>query len=351
MIRKFSHIQFNNNYFIIIGLIVLVISVILYKILLPILYKLKFGQVVREDGPQSHLKKTGTPTMGGIVFSLVSTIVSIASIICIFSNSLYSLHYNSIYMCICCFVFSLIGFIDDWIKVVYKDTKGLKSQYKLVLQIIVSLLFIYCVYYNYININKMEKSINVFILNNSVDFYGIKEIIFVLIIVFIIIGTDNGVNFTDGLDGLCSAVTIIVAIFYFIISINNSEFELAIVNITIILSLISFLIYNHYPAKLFMGDTGSLFLGSYVAMMAILLDIALLLPLFGFIYMIEVLSVIIQVSYFKISHGKRIFKMAPLHHHFEKCGMNENQIVIMFSLITILGCILSYIIIIGGFYG
>lgn len=351
MIRKFSHIQFDISNYIIIAIVIFVISLILYKILIPFLYKLKFGQVVRDDGPETHLKKAGTPTMGGIVFSIVSTIISIIFIIGLFSNSLYSLHYNSIYMCFCMLFFALIGLIDDLRKVVYKDTKGLKSKYKMILQIIVAIIFIYSVYYNYLNINRLEKSINLFLMNKQLLFNGVNELLFIFIITFIIIGTDNGVNFTDGLDGLCSVVTIIVGIFYFILCVNNNEFELAIVNIAVIVSLLAFLIYNHYPAKLFMGDTGSLFLGAYVSMMAILLDIVVLLPIFGFIYMIEVISVIMQVSYFKITHGKRIFKMAPIHHHFEKSGMNENQIVIMFSIITIIGCIISYLIINGGIYG
>ena len=158
-------------------------------------------------------------------------------------------------------------------------------------------------------------------------------------------GTNNGVNFTDGIDGLCTMVTIVVAIFYISISKDQKTNELLYINLLILAILLAFIIFNHYPAKIFMGDTGSLFLGAYVAFMAIALDVQYYLPIFGFIYMIEVLSVIIQVTYFKLSGGKRIFKMAPIHHHFEKCGFSENQIVAMFTGVTIVACIIAYYII------
>ena len=219
------------------------------------------------------------------------------------------------------------------------------------LQLCSGLLFIYCIFFNSLNINILPTRIVFHLTKHIVEFNGVNIIIFVLILLFIILGTNNGVNFTDGLDGLCSSVTIIVAILFFIVSLKVNEYELAVINISVVASLFGFLIYNHYPAKIFMGDTGSLFLGAYVAFMAILLDIEMLIPVFGFIYLIEIVSVIMQVSYFKWTHGKRIFLMTPIHHHFEKMGMKEYQIVLMFDLITIVLSVLSYIIIFGGING
>ena len=212
--------------------------------------------------------------------------------------------------------------IDDYLKVTKRNTKGLPSLFKLILQILFAGFgLIICFNYN--------------TMSNLFEF---------IFLIFIIVGTNNGVNFTDGLDGLCSLVTIIVSLLFISVSFDTKNMEMLYVNLLVLAMLLAFLIFNRYPAKLFMGDTGSLFLGAYVAFMAIALKMEYYLPIFGFIYMIEVLSVIIQVSYFKITKGKRIFKMAPIHHHFEKCGMTENQVVFMFSMVTLVGCIITYII-------
>ena len=164
-------------------------------------------------------------------------------------------------------------------------------------------------------------------------------------LIFIIVGTNNGVNFTDGIDGLCALVTIVVSIFYISLSVGRETNELLYINLLILAILLAFLIFNHHPAKIFMGDTGSLFLGAYVAFMAIALGVEYYLPIFGIIYMVEVLSVILQVSYFKLTHGKRLFKMAPIHHHFEKCGFSENQIVALFTFVTVIACVIAYFLI------
>lgn len=349
--RRFSHYNFDIKYFVLLFFICLIINLILYKIFIPILYRFKIGQTVRIDGPETHLKKQGTATMGGTIFSLVVIIMSSIFILLLFSKSFYTFHYNSLYALFCMLLFGIVGFIDDYLKLKAKNTKGLLPRFKFFLQLFSGLLFIYCVFLNGLNINALPTSIFIYLPKTIINFSGIGIVFFVFILLFIILGTNNGVNFTDGIDGLCSSVTIIVAIMYLLISIKIKEYELAIINVSIIASLISFLFYNRFPAKIFMGDTGSLFLGAYVAFMAILLNIEILIPIFGFIYLAEIVSVIMQVSFFKITHGKRIFLMTPIHHHFEKLGMKETNIVIMFSFITLLLCSLSYFIVIGGLYG
>lgn len=301
--------------------LILFVSIALFYVALMVLQSLQFGQIVRNDGPETHMSKAGTPTMAGIVFIIVFLIVELFLLIL----KDYINGTKALKIVIFIIIFGFIGMIDDYLKVSKKNTKGLPSIFKLILQILFAgFSLIICFNYNTMS--------NIFLF---------------LFLIFVIVGTNNGVNFTDGLDGLCSTVTLIVAILFSAISYRNNNFELLYVNLLIISVLIAFLIYNHYPAKLFMGDTGSLFLGGYVALMAIALDIYIFLPLFGIVYFVEVISVIIQVLYFKATHGKRFFKMAPIHHHFEKCGFSENKIVAIFSLVTMITCILTYVIL-GG---
>ena len=279
---------------------------------------MQFRQVVRGDGPETHLKKAGTPTMAGLVFIIVFLIVELFLLILKdYVNGTLALKIN-----IFIIIFGFIGLIDDYLKITRKNTKGLPGIFKLILQILFAGFgLIICFNYNTMS--------NIFIF---------------LVLIFIIVGTNNGVNFTDGLDGLCSTVTLVVSLLFIEVSLKNENLELLYINLLILSILLAFLIFNHYPAKIFMGDTGSLFLGAYVAFMAIALDMQYYLPIFGIVYMVEVLSVIIQVLYFKITGGKRFFKMAPIHHHFEKCGFTENQIVFLFSLVTLVGCIITYFI-------
>ena len=299
--------------------LIFIVSVILFYECTIVLHNLQFGQVIRDDGPETHLKKAGTPTMAGIVFIIVFLIVEVFLLIL----KDYINGTKALKIVIFIVIFGFIGMIDDYLKVTKKNTKGLPSLFKLILQILFAGFgLIICFNYN--------------TMSNLFEF---------IFLIFIIVGTNNGVNFTDGLDGLCSFVTIIVSLLFIIVSFDAKDMEMLYVNLLVLAMLLAFLIFNRYPAKLFMGDTGSLFLGAYVAFMAIALKMEYYLPIFGFIYMIEVLSVIIQVSYFKITKGKRIFKMAPIHHHFEKCGMTENQVVLMFSIITLVGCIITYILI------
>ena len=298
--------------------LIFIVSVVLFYESIIVLQNLQFGQVIRDDGPETHRKKAGTPTMAGVVFIIIFLIVEVFLLIL----KDYINGTKALKLVIFIVIFGFIGMIDDYLKVTKKNTKGLPSLFKLILQILFAGFgLIICFNYN--------------TMSNLFEF---------IFLIFIIVGTNNGVNFTDGLDGLCSFVTIIVSLLFIIISFEAKNVELLYVNLLVLAILLAFLIYNRYPAKLFMGDTGSLFLGAYVAFMAIALKMEYYLPIFGFIYMIEVLSVIIQVSYFKITKGKRIFKMAPIHHHFEKCGMTENQVVFMFSVITLVGCVITYII-------
>ncbi len=298
--------------------LIFIVSVILFYVCIIVLHNIQFGQVVRDDGPETHLSKAGTPTMGGIIFIIVFLIVEFFLLILKdYVNGTMALKIN-----IFIIIFGFIGMIDDYLKVTKKNTKGLPSIFKLILQILFAGFgLIICFNYN-----------------------TMSSIIIFLILIFIIVGTNNGVNFTDGLDGLCTLVTIVVSILYVLISLKNNDIELLYINLLVLAILLAFLIYNHYPARIFMGDTGSLFLGAYVAFMAIALKIEYFLPIYGFIYMAEVVSVIIQVLYFKATGGKRFFKMAPIHHHFEKCGFSENKIVILFTLVTIIVCALTYLI-------
>ena len=299
--------------------LIFVSSVILFYAAYIELGAMQFRQVVRDDGPETHLQKSGTPTMAGLVFIIVFLIVEIFLLILKdYINGTLALKIN-----IFIIIFGFIGLIGDYLKVTKKNTKGLPGIFKLVLQILFAGFgLIICFNYNTMS--------NIFVF---------------AFLIFIIVGTNNGVNFTDGIDGLCALVTIVVSIFYIVLSKNQKTNELLYINLLILAILLAFLIFNHHPAKIFMGDTGSLFLGAYVAFMAIALDVMYYLPIFGIIYMSEVISVILQVSYFKITKGKRLFKMAPIHHHFEKCGFSENQIVIMFTIVTIVGCIISYYLI------
>lgn len=299
-------------------LLIFILSVVLFYESVIILKKIQFGQVVRDDGPETHKKKAGTPTMAGIVFIFIILFFEI--LLLVFKD--YINGTKALKLVIFIVLFGFIGMIDDYLKVTKKNTKGLPSLFKLILQIVFAGFgLIICFRYN-----------------------TMSNLIYFMVLIFIIVGTNNGVNFTDGLDGLCTSVTLIVALLYAMISYKLDNMEILFVNLLVIAMLIAFLLFNHYPAKLFMGDTGSLFLGAYVAFMAIELNMEYYLPLFGFIYMAEVLSVIIQVSYFKLTGGKRFFKMAPIHHHFEKCGFSENKIVIAFSVVTLFTSVLTYML-------
>ncbi|NMB42973.1 MAG: phospho-N-acetylmuramoyl-pentapeptide-transferase [Clostridiales bacterium] len=309
-------------------LVSFIITVILCPIMIPFLKKLKFGQHVRDDGPQSHLKKTGTPTMGGVIILLGIIIVAL----------FYLDEYPDILPVLFCTVgFGVIGFLDDYIKIVMKRSEGLTPIQKMLGQIIVTAIFGYYLV-NYTNVG--TTMLIPFTGGFETGKYLETSYLFIPILFFVILGTVNGVNFTDGLDGLATSVTLLVATFFSVVSIGIKS---GIEPITCIVAgaLLGFLVYNVYPARVFMGDTGSLALGGFVVSAAYMLKMPLFIPIVGFIYFVEVLSVIIQVVYFKLTNGKRFFKMAPIHHHFELSGWPETKVVTIFSIITAILCIIA----------
>ena len=298
-------------------IIAFIISVMAGPLIIPFLKRLHVGQTEREEGPKSHLKKTGTPTMGGILI--------LGSVL------LTSLPYVRSYPKIIPVLFltlgfGLIGFLDDYIKVVLKRSLGLTALQKMAGQIVVTGIFAYYLLH-YTDVSLAMKV--PFFPETYLDF-GIFNI---PLLFFVVIGTVNGTNFTDGLDGLASSVTIMVATFFTVVAIGTNS-GIDPVTCAVVGSLLGFLLFNVYPARVFMGDTGSLALGGFVASCAYLMQMPLFIVIVGFIYLAEVLSVIIQVSYFKATGGKRIFKMAPIHHHFELCGWSETRVVAVFSIVT-----------------
>ena len=310
-------------------IIAFAVSAILCPIVIPFLHKLKFGQV-REDGPQAHLKKQGTPTMGGLVFLTAVVITSL----------LYIRDYPRIIPVLFMTVgFGVIGFLDDYIKIVMKRSEGLNPVQKLIGQFIITGIFVYYLVCS----GEVGTSMLVpFTGGFEHGLYLNLGFLFIPFVFFVVLGTDNGVNFTDGLDGLCTSVTILVATFLTIISIGENS-GISPITGAVVGSLLGFLLFNVYPAKVFMGDTGSLALGGFVSASAFMMQIPLFIPIIGLIYLVEVLSVIMQVSYFKATHGKRIFRMAPIHHHFELGGWSETRVVAVFSIVTALLCLVAYL--------
>ena len=303
------------------------LTVLLCPIFIPILHRMKFGQFIREEGPESHLKKAGTPTMGGIVMLAAFTVSSLA----------YMLNESQIFPVILLTVgFGFIGFLDDFIKLAKKRSLGLRAWQKLGLQIVLTGYFAYVIMNDY---PELTQIIIPFTGGQVVWNLGVLFVPFVFIAV---LGTVNGANFTDGLDGLATSVTVVIAMFFAIFSLRI-ESPVYLTAMIMIGTLIGFLIFNTYPAKVFMGDTGSLALGGFVAAEAFMLKVPLFIIIVAFIYLAEILSVMIQVSYFKITHGKRIFKMSPIHHHFELSGFEETRVVAMFTVVTILCCFIGFI--------
>lgn len=309
-------------------LIAFILSVILCPIFIPFLKRLKFGQFVRDDGPESHLKKSGTPTMGGIIFLL--------SVVC--TSLFYIPKYPDVIPVLFVTVgFGLIGFLDDYIKIVLKRSMGLRAWQKLVGQILVTAIFGYYL----VNYTEVGTTILIpFTGGFNGGYYLDTSFLFIPLLFLVVLGTVNGANFTDGLDGLASSVTLLIATFFSVVAIGIGS-GISPITCAVAGSLLGFLVYNVYPARVFMGDTGSLALGGFVAASAYMLRMPLFILIVGLIYLIEVLSVIIQVGYFKLSGGKRIFKMAPLHHHFELSGWPETKVVAMFSIVTAVLCLVA----------
>lgn len=305
-------------------LLAFAVSVILGPIIIPYLRKLKMGQTERKEGVQSHLKKAGTPTMGGVIF-LLSTVVT---------SLVYVKDYpNIIPVLFLTLGFGIIGFLDDYLKVVLKRSDGLMPKQKMACQIVVTAVFAFYL----MRFTDVPMTMKIpFFPGHEVNF----GILTIPLLFFVVIGTVNGVNFTDGLDGLASSVTIMVATFFSVVAIGTKS-GIEPITCAVVGALMGFLLFNVYPAKIFMGDTGSLALGGFVAGTAYMLQMPLFLLIVGLIYVVEVLSVMIQVTYFKATHGKRFFKMAPIHHHFELCGWSETRVVAVFSIVTAILCLIA----------
>ncbi|MDE7320073.1 MAG: phospho-N-acetylmuramoyl-pentapeptide-transferase [Lachnospiraceae bacterium] len=293
-------------------------------VVIPVLRKMKVGQTVRDDGPQTHLKKNGTPTMGGLIFLLSVVVTSL----------LYVKDYPKIIPILFVTVgFGIVGFLDDYIKVVLRRSEGLTPGQKMAGQILVTAVFAwYMVSYSDVGLEML--------IPFSGGVYLNLGFLSVPLLFAAVIGTVNGTNFTDGLDGLASSVTIMVAVFFTVVAIGTGS-GISPVTCAVTGGLLGFLLFNVYPASVFMGDTGSLALGGFVASTAYMLRLPLFILIVGLIYVVEVLSVMIQVTYFKATHGKRFFKMAPIHHHFEKCGWSETRVVAVFSIVTALCCLIA----------
>nr|WP_308624753.1 phospho-N-acetylmuramoyl-pentapeptide-transferase [uncultured Eisenbergiella sp.] len=302
------------------------VSVLLGPVIIPFLKRLKAGQTVRDEGPKSHLKKNGTPTMGGILILSAMIVTSL----------FYMKEYPEIKpILLLTLGFGLIGFLDDYIKVILKRSMGLSPLQKMAGQLVVTGLFVYYL----LKVTDISLAAKVpFMPGVELDLGWLN----IPILFFIIIGTVNGANFTDGLDGLAASVTVLAASFLSAAAIGTGT-RIEPITCAVAGALMGFLLFNVYPASVFMGDTGSLALGGFVAGAAIMMQLQLFIPIIGFIYVIEVVSVILQVVYFKATGGKRLFRMAPLHHHFELGGWSETRIVAVFSIITAILCLVALI--------
>ena len=302
-------------------------------LLLPVLHALKAGASILEIGPKWHENKSGTPIMGGLMFILSAVLVVLLNVYAVKDSSVY-------FVLILALFFGLVGFLDDFTKVRFKRNMGLTSAQKAMLQMAVSALFLYAMY----RTGNMHTDLYIPFVNIS---FRLHPLVYIFFAMFVMVGCVNAVNITDGVDGLCASVTIPVMVFFTAAAVALGKTDLALVPAALVGGLAAYLIYNWHPAKVFMGDTGSLFLGGMVCALAFALNMPLILILVGFIYVVETLSDILQIGYFKLTHGKRLFKMAPIHHHFEMCGWKEVKIVLTFSGITAVMCILAWVGIAG----
>ena len=296
------------------------IVVILGPIFIPMLTKFKFGQTVRDDGPQTHLQKNGTPTMGGVIMIIAILITGLTRA---------KIDKDLLVGLICITGFGLVGFLDDFIKIKMKRSLGLKAYQKIILQFALALFVSYYQYSASPSATQMMVPFTDIVINLGP--------LYVPIMMFVIIGTVNAVNLTDGLDGLASGVTLIVSIFFMMLAISVGNSDVGILAAATGGACLGFLGFNSYPAKVFMGDTGSMALGGAVVAFAVLTNSVLLIPIVGGIYFAEAISVIIQVTSFRLT-GKRVFKMAPIHHHFEQCGWPETRVVFVFWIVTVVLC-------------
>lgn len=312
----------------------LLITVGAGKVLLPMLVKWKVGQSIKEIGPTWHMNKQGIPTMGGLLFIIG---IGVSALLAGW-RGMASGDFSHLYVFLFALVYGVIGFIDDFQKVKYHHNTGLTALQKFLLQLAAAVAFLCLMRYE----GLLSPNLYVPFFNT---YLVCPWIVYLIFAAFTMVGTVNAVNITDGLDGLSSSVTVPVAVFFAVIGYRygTSYLQLSLFAAAMVGGLLGFLVYNHFPAKVFMGDTGSLFLGGAVAALAFAYDMPLVLILVGFVYLCETLSDIIQVGYFKLTHGKRVFKMAPLHHHFEMCGWRETKIVAVFAAVSAVCCVLAYL--------
>lgn len=305
-------------------LIAFALSAVMGPVVIPILRRMKMGQTEREEGVQSHLKKSGTPTMGGVII--------LASVV--LTSVFYIKDYPKIIPILFVTVgFGLIGFLDDYLKVVMKRSDGLYPMQKMGLQILVTAVFAFYL------VKFTDVPLTLLLPFSGGKYWNIGWLAIPLMFVAVI-GTVNGVNFTDGLDGLASSVTVLVATFFTVVAVGTKS-GVEPVTCAVVGALLGFLLFNVYPASVFMGDTGSLALGGFVAATAYTMQMPIFIIIVGLVYLVEVASVMIQVTYFKKTGGKRFFKMAPIHHHFELCGWSETRVVAVFSIVTALLCLIA----------
>ena len=304
-------------------------------LLLPVLRALKAGQSIREVGPTWHNSKAGTPMMGGLMFIF-------AAVLCLLFSIPSMREYSVFYVLGLGLCFGLVGFLDDFCKIKFKRNLGLTSLQKALLQMAVSALYLYLLY------RQGTLVTDLYIPFVDVSFQ-IHPIVYIFFAMFVMVGCVNAVNLTDGVDGLCASVTIPVMVFFTVAAVLLKKMEMALLPACLTGGLVAYLFYNWHPAKVFMGDTGSLFLGGIVCGLAFALNMPLVLLLVGIVYICETLSVILQVGYFKLTHGKRLFKMSPIHHHFEMSGWKEEKVVLVFAFISLLACALAYFSIRGLF--
>lgn len=316
-----------------------VLTLVIGRFLIPELRKLKAGQEIREDGPTWHKSKAGTPTMGGIMFILGGGV----TVFVLGWDAMLRGSFVHLYVYLFALIFGIIGFVDDYRKVRQHQNEGLTAKQKFVLQLAAAVVFLCLMRYE----GLLSNALYIPFANVTVT---VKWIVYLVFAAFVIVGCVNAVNLTDGIDGLACSVTFVVMVFFTVTgTLWSAQDRQGLFPAALAGGLAAFFVYNHHPAKVFMGDTGSLFLGGAVAALAFAMDMPLILILVGIIYIAETMSDIIQVTYFKATHGKRFFKMAPLHHHLELSGWSEAKLVAVFSGITLVFCVLAFLGVQGRF--
>jgi len=316
-------------------LVSLVVTVVAGLVLIPVLRRMKAGQTIREDGPVWHKNKEGTPTMGGLMFIAGVTISCLIAAIGFLRDGFYSNLSALLFALLLALVFAAIGFLDDYAKLKKKQNLGLKAKQKFILQLVMSAGFLLLMWVTgNLTTDMYIPFVNVYV--------SVPAPVYFVFAAFVAVATVNAVNITDGIDGLATGVSIPVAVFFVYVSFLWGIETVGVFAAALVGGLFAFLIFNFHPARVFMGDTGSLFLGGMIFAMALSMDMPLILIPLGIVYFVETLSDIIQVTYFKLTHGKRVFKMAPIHHHFEMCGWNEYKLFVVFTSVSIVFAGISY---------